>query len=185
MVLQKKTLSSTNNAETLVIRLLISIVLIVTIFVLAAYGIQHFERHNTQATLDAQTNTVISAATSLIEHGSARNLNDPKAEAGSMRTIHLSLPPQTRYLCFGCKPTQNLTDTLIINDGAVLCSQIQGTSAETLWLNDHIKFRWADTSDSLFLPTNSQKGLLLTQPGEYTLTLELVSDHEDYLILVY
>ena len=185
MVLQKKTLSTTNNAETLVIRLLISIVLIAAIFSLAVFGLQHVERHNAQATLDAQTNSIIAAATSLIEQGSARNLNDPKAEAGSKRTIEISLPLQTRYFCLGGKPTQNLTDTLIINDGAVLCSQIQGTSADIVLLNDHLKFRLADTSDSDHLPTNSQSCLLLTQPGKYTLTLELVSDYDNYLILVY
>jgi|GEM_PF-5552241 len=181
----EKTLSSNANAETIVLRLLISLVILAAIFSLVFIGMQHFETTNAQTTLEAESNKIISASTTLLEHGSARNLNDPNAKRGSTRSIELFLPSKTRYFSLGCLPNSNLTDTRYNFEGSLLSYQIQDKSPKNLWLTENINFKKGEIQDFLTLPQSSQQGVLMTNPGKYTLTLELVEENNTFIILVY
>lgn len=182
---REKTLSSNTGAETLVLRLLISLVVLAAIFALVFIGMQHVQTTQAQTTLQAESNKLISAATTLLEHGSARDLNDPNAKRGSTRSIELNIPSKTRYLSIGCLPNQNLTNTTHNFEGSLLSYQIQGSSPHNLWLEENINFKKGKTQDLLALPQNSEQGMLITSPGQHTLTLELVEENDIFIVLVY
>jgi len=120
-----------------------------------------------------------------MQSGYARDLSDPYAPTGNIRSFDLVLPERLEYLSFGADPDPDnngiLTDTppdLVTDNGDVIYYKIRGDGKRLIKLRDSVHIREGELVNGRWLPRSVdglEQAVVLTG-GSQSVTFELVCD---------
>lgn len=171
-------------------RLLMSIVVIAAISAVFYVGIKNMMPAMAENKVERQI-TELQAMFEEIIKGDARNLNimeNYKTSPGERRVFKLDLPSSLAYLGIGTDPDPDNDGQLersLIEDGRIIVFKIKGRSKKIYWLEEDIKIRLGKYEDDNWLIKEPEEGLIIANGGEYKITFELVTYHEEKYILIY
>lgn len=175
-------------AETIPIRLLISIVLISTILLLMGIGYKNFVVSLAQHQIEGECRDLLSQLQTMVISGVARNIDEINAADGSTRIYTFQLPTNLRYLAFGVDPDPSNTGSLqtgLTEDGSLLCYQIEGGSKQVMWLpKDQFRFRKGEYRNGTWNILGAGEGFVVARTGKTTVQFELIQYKADQYILI-
>jgi len=154
------------------------------IIVLTAIGLNNAGPPMDGALMERQLGAVKSGI-ELMQSGYARDLSDPYAPTGNIRSFDLVLPERLEYLSFGVDPDPDnngiLTDTppdLVTDNGDVIYYKLRGDGKRLIKLRDSVHIREGELVNGRWSPTSVDglgQAVVLTG-GSQSVTFELVCD---------
>lgn len=167
-------------ADTLPIRLIISISFIAAFLLFLSIGLRNIQYVLEEYELEQRCSIIQSELYSMITSGIPRDLDDPDSKDGSKRIHTLHLPDDIIFLAFGVDPDtmDNLTD-----NGCLIVYKLSNGFKKMIWLHDNIYLRAGVYDNGRWIL--SQKGFILNENGDTTLTFELVEKNNIEYILIY
>lgn len=173
-----------HGIDTIPLKLVVYLALIGIIIMLTAIGLKNAGPPMDAALIERQLGEVRSG----IEHmqsGYARDLSDPYAPTGNIRSFDLVLPDSLEYLSFGVDPDPDnngiLTDTppgLVTDNGDVIYYKLRGDGKRLIKLRDQVHICEGELLNGRWLP-RSVDGLgqaVVLTGGSQSVTFELVYD---------
>ncbi|MDF1557599.1 MAG: hypothetical protein P1P80_05400 [ANME-2 cluster archaeon] len=170
--------------DTVPLKLIVYLVLVGIIIAMAAVGLKNAGPSMDAALMEQQIGGLKSSIQQM-QSGYARDLVNPYAPGGNIRTFDLVLPERLEYLCFGADPDPDnngiLTDTppgLETDGGNVIYYKLTGGSKTLVKLDDSVRLREGLLSGGRWVP-NEVDGLpqaLVLRGGSQSVTFELVYD---------
>ncbi len=173
-----------NGIDTIPLKLVVYLTLVGIIIVLVAIGLKNAGPPMDGALMERQLGGVKSGI-ELMQSGYARDLSDPYATTGNIRSFDLVLPDSLEYISFGVDPDPDnngiLNDTppgLVTDNGDVIYYKLIGDGKRLVKLKDSIHIREGELVDGRWLP-RSVDGLgqaFVLTGGSQSVTFELVYD---------
>ena len=175
-------------AETIPIRLLISITVIAAIAVLIGTGMGLLRTSLAQRQVEQQCHDLVSSLNTMVYGGAPRDLEGWLAAAGTTRFQTLTLPDNLVYLSFGGDPDAENTGVLhshLTDDGSVIFYRVHGGSKQVIWLSQGMyRFREGYHTNTTWALEGDGESYILTHGGTSTLVFELVEkNHETYILI--
>lgn len=166
------------------IRLVVYVILTSAIIVIAVIGFSNIQQGITADSIEKQLGEVKASIMSM-QSGGARNLIDPDAPTGNIRTVKLHIPENIKYIAFGADPDPdndgdltNMPDGLSTERGNVIYYSGSGGKVRMV-LDDFIEIREGKFENGRWVINNiggKEYGAVIDEKGEYDLTFELVYD---------
>ncbi len=166
------------------LRLVVYVILTAAILAVTAIGLTQIWQGITTDIMEKQIGE-IRASLITMQSGGARNLIDPDAPSGNIRTLSIKIPEGVDYLAFGADPDPendyNLTNTpedLITEKGNVIFYRSK-TGKVRIPLDGSIELREGMLDNGKWVVNNiggRQYGAVISRKGTYELTFELVYD---------
>jgi len=191
--MRKNFLNNEQAIDTIPLKLIVYLTLIGMILLLAAIGLKNTVPPMDTSIMEQQI-TRIKPSIEQMQSGYARDLADPNAPTGNIRSIEVTLPDSLEYLSFGVDPDPDnngiLTDTppgLVTDNGNVIYYKLTGTGKNIIKLDDHVHLREGVVNDNCWMP-NIVDGFhqaLVVDGSSQTLTFELVSDRDMTYTLIH
>jgi hypothetical protein len=180
--------ADTTAAETIPIRLLISVTVIAAISVLVGTGMGALRTSLAQHQVEQQCHDLVSTLNTMVHSGAPRDLEDWLASAGTMRIQTLSLPDDLVYLSFGGDPDTENTGMLhshLTDDGSVIFYRVNGGSKQVIWFSQGTyRFREGRLINTTWTLEGDGESFILDHGGTSTLVFELVEkNHETYILI--
>ena len=179
--------------DTVPLKLIVYLVLVGVIIAMVAVGLKNAGPPMDAALMERQMGE-LKTSFQQMQSGYARDLGDPYAPIGNIRSFDLVLPDSLEYLCFGVDPDPDnngiLTDTppgLETDDGNVIYYKLTGGSKTLVKLDDSVRLREGVLSGGRWTP-NVVDGLhqaLVIRGGSQSVTFELVYGRGDTYTLSY
>lgn len=166
------------------LRLVVYVILTAAILAVTAIGLTQIWQGITTDIMEKQVGD-IRASLITMQSGGARNLIDPDAPSGNIRTLSIKIPERVDYLAFGADPDPdndyNLTNTpidLMTDTGNVIFYRSK-TGKIRIPLDGSIELREGLLENGKWVVNNMegrQYGAVISGKGDYELTFELVYD---------
>ena len=173
-----------NGIDTIPLKLVVYLVLVGIIIALTAIGLKNAGPPMDGALMERQLGGVKSGL-ELMQSGYARDLSDPYAATGNIRSFELVLPDRLEYLSFGVDPDPDnngiLNDTppgLVTDNGDVIYYKLMGDGKRMVKLQDPVHIREGELVNGRWL-SRSVAGLgqaVVLTGGSQSVTFELVYD---------
>lgn len=173
-----------HGIDTIPLKLVVYLVLVGIIIALTAIGLKNAGPPMDGALMERQLGGVKSGI-ELMQSGYARDLSDPYAATGNIRSFDLVLPERLEYLSFGVDPDPDnngiLNDTppgLVTDNGDVIYYKLRGDGKRLIKLQDLIHIREGELVEGRWL-SRSVDGLgqaVVLTGGSRSVTFELVYD---------
>ncbi|HIH44454.1 MAG TPA: hypothetical protein HA257_05085 [Candidatus Methanoperedenaceae archaeon] len=174
-----------SGVETIPLKIVVYTIIIGVILGTAMLGLSNIEPKGSENSMEKQLGK-LKASVELMQDGSARNLGDPSAPAGNIRTFLLDIPDNIEYVSFGVDPDPDsngiLGDTppgLTTDSGDVIYYGVRGGGKNRVLLDPGVQLREGEETGSVFVPAQAgglQQGFVMTGAGEHRITFELVFD---------
>ena len=191
--MRKNFIENEQAIDTIPLKLIVYLTLIGMILLLAAIGLKNAVPAMDTSIMEQQI-TRIKPSIEQMQSGYARDLGDPNAPTGNIRSIEVTLPDSLEYLSFGVDPDPDnngiLTDTppgLVTDNGNVIYYKLTGTGKNIIKLDDRVRLREGVVNDNRWMP-NIVDGFhqaLVVDGSSQTLTFELVSDRDMIYTLIH
>jgi len=169
------------------VRLLVSISLIGVITSLTIFGVIYLQTTLAEDRLTEEMLQLKSKLELLAQSPSARVIDDASDHSQSAMTFDLTIPSCIDSLQFFeiiDKSNENATrDTQFIKPA--LSYQVQGKNRQTIWFNHNLLIIHGVLRNESYTPDVHEPYVVLTKPGTYQLTFELVEQNETRYILFY
>jgi len=173
-----------HGIDTIPLKLVVYLVLVGIIIALTAIGLKNAGPPMDGALMERQLGGVKSGI-ELMQSGYARDLSDPYAATGNIRSFDLVLPERLEYLSFGVDPDPDnngiLNDTppgLVTDNGDVIYYKLRGDGKRLIKLQDSVHIREGELVNGRWL-SRSVDGLgqaVVLTGGSQSVTFELVYD---------
>jgi len=173
-----------HGIDTIPLKLVVYLVLVGIIIALTAIGLKNAGPPMDGALMERQLGGVKSGI-ELMQSGYARDLSDPYAATGNIRSFDLVLPERLEYLSFGVDPDPDnngiLNDTppgLVTDNGDVIYYKLRGDGKRLIKLQDPVRIREGELVEGRWL-SRSVDGLgqaVVLTSGSQSVTFELVYD---------
>ena len=180
-----------HGIDTIPLKLVVYLALVGIIIALTAIGLKNAGPPIDGAVIERQLGEVKSGL-ELMQSGYARDLSDPYAPTGNIRSFELVLPEHLEYLSFGVDPDPDnngiLTDTppnLLTDNGDVIYYKLMGDGKKMVKLQDSIHIREGELVNGQWLPMSVDglgQAVVLTG-GSQSVTFELVYDRGTTYVL--
>lgn len=183
-------MSTWNNqaADQLPIRLLMSLVIVVTIIVIVVSASGTLRSFLAEQNVETQCRKLEACLSGLAESGAFRDVDACNTAEGTMRVMTFSLPESLEYLSFGGDPdplNTGLYGSEIVQDGAVIFYKVQGGNKHVIWLpKETYKFRRGVYVDHQWVICDEVQSFVIHQGGSITLVFERVQkNHMKYILI--
>ena len=173
-----------HGIDTIPLKLVVYLALVGIIIMLTAIGLKNAGPPMDGALMERQLGGVKSGI-ELMQSGYARDLSDPYAPTGNIRSFDLVLPDSLEYISFGVDPDPDnngiLNDTppgLVTDNGDVIYYKLIGDGKRLVKLKDSIHIREGELVDGRWSPSvvdGLGQAFVLTG-GSQSVTFELVYD---------
>lgn len=170
--------------DTVPLKLVVYLCLVGVVIVLLALGLKNASPSMDEALIERQMGELTSSLEQM-QSGYARDLSDPYAPTGNIRSFELVLPERLEYLSFGADPDPDnngiLTDTppdLLTDDGDVIYYKLTGGGKTLVQLDDSVRLREGVLTDGRWMPNivdSMEQAVVLTGTSQ-SVTFELVHD---------
>jgi len=191
--MQKNFIKNEQAIDTIPLKLIVYLTLIGIILLLVAIGLKNAIPPMDTSIMEQQI-TRIKPSIEQMQSGYARDLADPNAPTGNIRSIELTLPDSLEYLSFGVDPDPDnngiLTDTppgFVTENGNVIYYKLTGTGKNIIRLDDRVHLREGVKNDNRWMPNiiDGFHQALVVDGSSQTLTFELVSDRDMTYTLIH
>ncbi|NOR59561.1 MAG: hypothetical protein GQ469_02880, partial [Methanosarcinales archaeon] len=182
-----------HGIDTIPLKLVVYLILVGIIIALTAIGLKNAGPPMDGALMERQLGGVKSGL-ELMQSGYARDLSDPYAATGNIRSFDLVLPERLEYLSFGVDPDPDnngiLNDTppgLVTDNGDVIYYKLRGDGKRLIKLHDLVHIREGELVNGKWL-SRSVDGLgqaVVLTGGSQSVTFELVYDRGTTYTLSY
>lgn len=180
---------STDAADMLLIRLLISVVIIAMVLLLMTIASDNLRSILAEHQVEEQCHLIESSLSTMIGSGVPRDINEVDAADGTKRTLTIVLPDSLVYLSFGGDPDPMDDGNIyprLSEDGAVIFYRVQGGSKKVIWLpKETYRFRAGTCIDNRWTMNGSGQSYVTCTGGETTLVFELIRKNHMNFILIY
>ena len=173
-----------HGIDTIPLKLVVYLTLVGIIIALTAIGLNNAGPPMDGALMERQLGEVKSGI-ELMQSGYARDLYDPYAATGNIRSFELVLPERLEYLSFGADPDPDnngiLTDTppgLVTDNGDVIYYKLRGDGKRLVKLRYPVHIREGELVNGRWLPSSVDglgQAVVLTC-GSQSVTFEQVCD---------
>lgn len=154
------------GADSLPVALAGSLILIGIIVGIASFGMRNAIPVISASSADRQVSLMANGCRELME-GAARDLNDPGAPVGAIRTFTLNLPDDTEYVAFGVDPGAGVS-----SEGTIFY-KVHG-SKKAIVVDPGIRFREGIKRAGRNVPSTEHK--VINGGGIYEITIEYAYD---------
>jgi hypothetical protein len=173
-----------HGIDTIPLKLVVYLALVGIIITLAAIGLKNAGPPMDGALMERQLGEVRSGI-ELMQSGYARDMSDPYAATGNIRSFDLVLPERLEYLSFGADPDPDnngiLTDTppgLVTDNGDVIYYKLRGDGKRLVKLKDPVRIREGELVNGRWSPRSVDglgQAVVITGVSQ-SVTFELVYD---------
>lgn len=177
------------TAETVLIRLLMSIAIIAAIMILVSVGWIHLQISLDEHQVEQECHRLEAILSTMVESGVSRDLDEVNSAEGTKRIVTLSLPESLLYVSLGGDPdpfnngilTSNLTE-----NGASIFFKITGGSKHVIWLPEQkFQFREGTYYQNKWIIKDEGNSFII-HPSQTTLLIfELIQKNDKVYILIH